>query len=49
MPRRNKDRRVKLQYQMSFKKMCDLLGVTPVQRVKLIRYLQKEEVDNLKK
>lgn len=48
MPRRNNKRRTKLQHRMSFKKMCDLLGITPVQRVKLIKYMRNEGEVNLK-
>lgn len=42
MPRRAKNRRIKLRRQMSFKKMCNLLGIDPVQRVKMAKYLEKQ-------
>lgn len=51
MPRNNtKGVRTKLQHPMSFRKMCRLVGIKPLQRVKLMKLLnenlkQSEEVD----
>lgn len=41
MPRRAYKGRTKLQRGMSFRKMCDLVGIKPLQRVKLIKIMQE--------
>lgn len=51
MPRRSGRGRTKLNRQMSFKKMCELVGIAPLKRVKLMKLIQEnlikgKEVDN---
>lgn len=41
MPRRNKGMRTKLKYHMSFKKMCELVGIEPLKRVKLMKLIEE--------
>lgn len=43
MPRRSYKGRAKLKYPMSFKKMCSLVGISPVQRVKLVKLMRESQ------
>jgi hypothetical protein len=47
MPRRNNKGRIKLQYRMGFKRMTKQLGLNPIQRVKIAKYISEitKEVD----
>lgn len=49
MARRHYKGRTKMRYPMSFKKMCNLVGITPLQRVKLLKLMRetykKKEVE----
>ena len=53
MPRHSNKGRTKLQHRMSFKKMCNLVGIDPIKRVKLMKLIQENllkgnGVDNTK-
>lgn len=41
MPRRNNKGRAKMRYPMSFKKMCNLVGIGPKERVKLAKLMSE--------
>lgn len=41
MPRRTNKGRAKMKYPMSFKKMCNLVGIDPKTRVKLIKIMKE--------
>lgn len=41
MPRRTDKGRAKMKYPMSFKKMCNLVGIHPLKRVRLIKLMQE--------
>jgi hypothetical protein len=47
MPRHNGNSRVIHYNHMSFRKMCRMAGIDPIQRIKLVRLIKKE-VDNQK-
>lgn len=46
MPRNLNKGRAKMRYPMSFRKMCQLVGINPRKRVKLMKLIQESEKRN---